>query len=212
MNLREPEPDNGVENVHDVESTRVGSSPAAPDSVTEQPPVSAVESPVLGIVVVYSETHESDNSALDPRLGRIYPLREGEVLFVGRPPAPAEVLLRSGESTAPTHSHLFPHGEPYGYVSRRHLTIELDPLGGAVVTDHSRYGIYLERAARVHRREDPNGPPESHHVDGQECVILMDDLGEPTDRDLVDRRSHYRLQILPSARTAAGGAATEKSP
>lgn len=165
--------------------------------------------PILGVVVVYSEVHESDTGEVDSRLGLVYPLRKGEILFVGRYAAPSDVLKSDGGSGPPTYHHHFPSGGLYSYVSRRHLTVEMDPLGGTILTDYSRYGIYLEKARKRHRRDDPSGPPESHRVNGEETVILMDDLGETTNRDLADRRSHYRLHILRPARQAGRERITE---
>jgi hypothetical protein len=196
----------------EVESTHVRPSGPSPDSTPQQVPASDEINPVRGVVVFYSETHESDVTEPDPRLGRVYPLREGEILFVGRYPAPAEVLLRNGETAPPTYSHLFPHGGLYGYISRQHLTVEMDPLVGTILTDYSRHGVYLEKAGTWHRRKDPTGPPESHRVTGEETVVLMDDLGEPTQRDLVDRRSHYRLHIFHSKQLTNRDRMTEAQP
>lgn len=194
-----------------IESTQVRPTPTAPRPAEEQTAPVDRTRPLLGLVIIYSETHEMRPAKLDSRLGRVYPLRDGDVLFLGRHPAPPEVLRRNGSLSPPTFCHLFPHGEPYGYISRRHLTVEMDGLGGAVLTDHSRYGLYLEKAARMHRRTDPAGPPETHRVDGEETVTLMDDLGDPTDRDLDDRRSQYRLRILPAPGSATRAATKEPS-
>lgn len=168
--------------------------------------------PILGVVVVYSDTHESDAGEVDSRLGRVYPLRDGEILFIGRHPAPREVLRRDGGSGPPDYCHLFPTGGIHGYISRRHLTIEMDPLRGTILTDYSRYGFYLEKAGKWHRRKDPPGPPESHRVSGDETVVLMDDLGEPTRAELVDRRSRYRFHIMCPTRTTGGASLSEEQP
>ncbi len=196
----------------EVETTQVRPPAATREDSSVHAPEPEGTGPILGVVITYSDTHELDQRELDPRLGCVYPLREGEILFVGRHPAPEEVLRRDGESVPPTHCHLFPHGGLYGYISRRHLTVEMDPLGGTILTDYSRYGIYLENAGKWHRRKDPAGPPESHRVTGEETVILMDDLGEPTSRDLAERRSHYRFHVLRSTRVASRDPMTETRP
>ena len=185
-----------------METTQVRPPVSISKGSSDRTPERVDVGPILGVVVVYSEIHESDATEVDSRLGLVYPLREGEILFVGRYPAPSEVLRRDGRTGAPTYRHHFPTGGLHGYISRRHLTVEMDPLGGTILTDYSRYGIYLEKARKWHRRRDPSGPPESHRVIDEERVILMDDLGEPTNRDLADRRSRYRLHILRSARPA----------
>ncbi|MFC1572792.1 hypothetical protein ACFL6M_04255 [Candidatus Eisenbacteria bacterium] len=188
---RSPQPD-------ETESTQVRPPVPSTEDKPDREPETEEGGPILGVVVVYSETHEADPTQPDSRLGRVYPLKDGEILFVGRHPAPREVLLRNGGSAAPTYTHIFPSGGLYGYISGRHLTVEMDPLGGTILTDHSRYGVYLEKAKKWHRRKKTSDPPESHRVSGEETVTLMDDLGEPTDRDLADRRSRYQLHILRS--------------
>jgi len=193
----------------EVEATQIGpTSPLAQEFTP--PPVSEETGSILGIVVVFSETHESDTTEPDSRLGRVYPLRDGEILSIGRPQAQAEVTLRTGEIKAPTHCHLFPHRKDrYGYISRHHLTIEVDQLGGTILTDYSLHGIYLENAKVLHRRKDPKGPPESHRVTGNETVILGDRLGEPTDQKFDEQRSLYRLQIMNFTWLTEQGFATE---
>lgn len=224
MNLRGSESEHGAagDDVHpgaprapdqdELESTHVRPPVSTPRGSSKRPPALEETGPILGVVVIYSETHESNDTELDPRLGCVYPLREGEILLVGRYPAPAEVLHRNGESGPPTHCHLFPHGGLYGYISRRHLTVEMDPLRGTILTDYSRHGLYLKKAGKWHRLKDPSGPPDSHRVAGEETVILMDDLGEPTDRDLADRRSRYLLHILHSAWVTGRDRMTEAHP
>ncbi len=182
-----------------LDLTQVSPSVSAPKDSSKRPPAQKNMAPILGVVVIYSETHELGPTELDPRLGRVYPLREGELLFVGRRPGPAEILFRNGESGPPTHCHFFPHGGLYSYISRRHLTVEMDPLGGTILTDYSRHGFYLNKAEKLYRLKNPSDPPESHRVTGDETVILMDELGEPTKQDLADRRSHYCLHVLRSA-------------
>lgn len=211
MNLGDAEPGHGASaaddrpgapnwpNETDLESTHVTPS-VPPMDAPESPGTIEQTSPVLGVVIVYSETHEPEAADPDPRLGRVYPLREGEILFVGRPPAPPSVSRQDGEAGPPTHCHLFPHDELYGYISRRHLTIEMDQQGGIILTDYSRHGIYLAKANTWHRRSDPLGPPASHRVSDDETVILMDGLGEPTNRDYTERRSRYCLEIRHAAR------------
>ncbi len=192
----------------DHDSTRVRPpEPAAAPPEREAPAPPSGDRPVLGVVVIYSEAHEEAAADPDPRLGTVYPLRAGEVLLVGRPRQPRleEVLRHDGTSIAPAHRHHFPHGEMYRYISRPHLTIEMDPRGGTILTDFSRYGVYLAGAGSWLRREDPDGTPPSHRVDGDETVVLMDGLGEPGDPALADRRSRYRLRIVRRPGTPATG-------
>jgi len=201
-----------TQDIEDVESTQIRTSVSLPKAADPQAPIPADppdKRPVLGLVVVYSETHESDPGELDSRLGRVYPLRQGEILFVGRFPAPTGLLRLDGTMAAPTHCHLFPSGGIYGYISRRHLTVEIDPLGDSIITDYSRYGLYLEHANQVYRRKDAAIPSESHRVSGEEIIVLMDDLGKPGDADLADRRSHYRLHLIPTAKRAGVDPLTE---
>lgn len=164
---------------------------------------------VLGVIIVYSEVHEASGTSLDPRMGQVYPMRDGDILFLGRSPAPSELMRKDGSSVPPTYSHLFPTGGLYGYISRRHLTIEMDSLGGTILTDYSRYGLYIEKAGKTYRRQDASVPYESHRVTGDETVVLMDELGAPGDADFADRRSHYRFQILRSPRLGAQDRLTE---
>jgi hypothetical protein len=207
---RDPEPQSGADeasvrprandpaDTDEVEATHVRPAAPAPGKPATKFPVAESGDRVLGVVVVYSETHASAAGDVDPRLGRVYPLKAGEILLVGRHPPPAEVLGWDGESRPPTYCHLFPHGGIYQYISRRHLTVEMDPLGGAILTDTSLHGIYLQKAGKWHRRRDRTDPPESHRIMGPEVVILGDDLGKHTDQDLADRRSRYCLHVLPA--------------
>jgi hypothetical protein len=200
-----PTPDTPAETAADSawdgESTQIRPpepQPAAPPPKAQ--PLDPEVLPVLGVVIIYSDEHESTSGALDSRLGQVYPLREGDLLFLGRFPAPPELLHKDGSSSPPTHSHLFPTGGLYRGISRRHLTIEMDSLGGTIFTDYSRAGIYLETADIAYQRKDQSIPAESHRVAGDETVVLMDEFGATGDADLADRRSHYRLQIRRSPR------------
>jgi hypothetical protein len=76
------------------------------------------------------------------------------------------------------------------------------PGGETILTNSSLHGVYLERAAIWLRRQDPADPPQVHRLTAPETVVLMDDLGDPNDPTLTDRRSHYRLHLLqPIAKT-----------
>jgi hypothetical protein len=192
-----------------VESTDIRMPDSTPEDSSEEAAVLAEPGPTLGVVVIFSETLESEVNESDPRLGRVYPLREGEILFIGRHHVPADVPRSTGENIPPTHSHLFPHGGLYGYISRQHLTVEMDARGGTILTDYSRHGVYLVKAEKWHRRKDGDGPPESHRLTGDEVVVLMDDLGEPAKGDLADRRSRYSLHIIHPTSVADGDSRTE---
>jgi hypothetical protein len=203
-------PDYAPDN-NDVEFTQVGPVTPTPKISAKPAPAPDDTKPILGVVVIYSETHELNVAERDSKLGRVYPLREGEILLVGRHHSQPEVLLRNGEKSAPTHCHFFPHGGIYGFVSRTHLTVEMDPLGGTIVTDYSRHGIYLNKAKKSHLLKN-HPTPESHSVTGDETIILMDSLGEPTDQDLADQRSYYTLDIVRSARKVMHDRVTEETP
>ncbi len=184
----------------DPDSTHVNAP--GPLEPVEPPQAAPAVPPVLGVVVIYSETHESA-AENDTRLGCVYPLREGEVLAVGRTPVPKNVTRSDGDTVAPTHRHVFPHGEPFRCVSRLHVTIELQPGGKAILADHSRYGIYLENAETWHRLPATE-KTAVHTITEPEHVVLMDLEGKPARPDLADRRSHYRLSILHFAWLGAG--------
>ena len=161
--------------------------------------------------MVYSETNELDVAERDLKLGRVYPLREGEILLVGRHHTQPKVVLRNGEKSALTHCHFFPHGGIYGFVSRTQLTVEMDPVEGTIVTDYSRHRIFLNKTKKSHLLEN-HPTPESHSVAGDETIVLMDSLGEPLDPDLADQRSYYTLEIVRSMRKLKRDHATEETP
>jgi pSer/pThr/pTyr-binding forkhead associated (FHA) protein len=159
----------------------------------EEPPPLA-ERPVLGLVAVYSDLAVETNPP--GLLGRTYPLREGDVLFVGKPPQPEELVLEDGRRLAIAHVHLFPRSEAFEYVSRRHLAIQLRPGGEVLLMDFSTNGVFLvKRQEHVRRRADET--VAVHSFRGEETVVLGIDLRVQKDPKARDRASRHQLQVFP---------------
>jgi hypothetical protein len=182
------------------EETRVPGSGelAAKRRATKIQPLPATR-PVLGLVAVYSDL--AVETTLPGSLGRIYPLREGEVLFVGKPhvgkpPQPGEeFVLDDGRRLTIAHVHLFPRTDEFEYVSKKHLAIEMRPGGEVRLMDFSTNGSFLMK-----RREHVLRTGQSmatYTFRGEETVVLGIDLRVLRDRKARDRATRHQLQIFP---------------
>jgi hypothetical protein len=153
--------------------------------------------PVLGVVVVFAESAESDGR-VPAELGRAFPLRKGEVFFAGKT-APTEIETAVGAKTVPAAMHLWPLTEEYQHISRRHLLIEVLGPGEARVRDSSMNGSTLVRSKLYLR----NG---AHVVTDDETIILGADLAaSPTSADL-ERASRYQIRLIMPAAASSGKA------
>lgn len=155
--------------------------------------------PVLGSVAVYSvATDDRVSDEARSEHGRLYLLREGDLLFVGKPPAPRQLDVGGGARRV-AFAHLFPFSREYGFVSRKHLLIEMKPEGVTLLYDFSTNGIYLT-AQREHRRRPPDEPVQITKLDGPDLVVLGLDLSRQRDREARVSASRHRLEILPFVR------------
>lgn len=162
------------------EITRVGrrSEESGPprsveDTLTGPPSRKKKPAPVLGLVIVYSEPGKEEGE--DTRWGKIYPLRAGELLFVGRSEIPVEALRFDGTTVAPTYGHLFP--SKFTHISRRHLTLEMEANGPTLLTDTSGNGFYLLKAKRYGAGRG-SAPFKVHRLEGDETIVLGMDMAE----------------------------------
>jgi hypothetical protein len=179
-----------------------------PDTATVQTstPLASAPSDILGFVVVYSESADLAGSVPSGTLGRVIPLRKGDLFFVGKAPVPQEVPLDGNRKAVPTGWHLFPFTEDFAHISRRHLVIEMDRPGSTTLVDLSTNGIYLLGEGRHHRR----GKGEStrvHNVTGRESVVLGMDLGASTAGEARERALRYKIQIVPVDSEGTGAVA-----
>lgn len=179
------------------EATRLPGSPdpAAKRQPSERPkPPLPADRPVLGLVAVYSDLAvETTPPGL---LGRTYPLREGEVLYIGKPPQPEDLLLDDGRRIPIAHAHLFPRNEEFEYVSRKHLAVEMRPGGEVCLMDFSTNGVFMvKRQEHVRRRADD--AMAVHTFRGEETLVLGIDLRVQKDRKARERASRHQLQIFP---------------
>ena len=163
--------------------------------------------PVLGLVAIYSDLAvETTPPGL---LGRTYALREGEVLFVGKPPQPENLVLEDGRTLPIAHAHLFPRSEEFEYVSRRHLAVELRPGGEVCLMDFSTNGVFLmKRQEHVRRRADES--VAIHTFRGEETVVLGIDLRIQKDRKARERAARHQLQIFPFETAISEALETER--
>jgi hypothetical protein len=156
----------------------------------------AASEPIVGVVVTYSEVAEGSGNAEQARLGQVYPLRAGQVLFIGKPPAPAEVLRADGTNVAPAATHLFPFTPDFAHISRRHLIIEADSAGVVLVTDYSTNGIFLLRSGTFLQRR-PEQPSLVHRLETDETIVLGLDLSDHKgDPATLERVSRYQIRLL----------------
>ncbi len=175
--------------------TKIVNTPAAPAKSTAGPVVEA--DPVVGFLVFYSELADAPSSFPDPRLGRVYPMRESDIFFIGKGPIPEEVTVEGDRTAAPTGHHLFPASSDYSHISRRHAVIRLDRKGTIRVTDLSTNGLYLVSAKRHARRASGN-PPEVHTIEGAESIVFgLDEnsFKEPRWKEKADR---FQVEIVPA--------------
>lgn len=174
----------GTSPTHDLGPPEIGPGPSS-------------EGPVLGAVAIYSEaTDDRAMAGSRSELGRLYLLREGEVLFLGKPPAPRVVELPDGNSLPVTYAHLFPFSREYGFVSRRHLAVAMLSEGRTVVHDFSTNGIYL-MSKEEHVRRSPDAQVRTTEIQGREIVVLGLDLSRQRDRAAKRSASRHRLEVVP---------------
>jgi hypothetical protein len=182
--------------------TTVRPGAAAPDTASGKAP-----DPVLGFIVTYSETAPGEDGQ-DSRFGRIYPMRVGQVLFVGKAPAPAQVRRADGAMIAPVASHLFPRS--FGYISKHHLTVEMEPDGPTILTDTSSNGLYFMKTQQYVRRSPGDSTPQVHRVVGDETLVLALNLPElRDDPEALAQSERVQLRILRPTRSAAPHAREE---
>jgi hypothetical protein len=182
-------------------AARSGSEPAA-QAGAESPPAE----PVLGLVVIYSETADAGDGAPNSRHGRLYPLRRGDVLLVGKPPASPEVLRSDGKAVSPVACHLFPFTPEFAHISRRHLTLEMEANGVTILTDYSTNGVTLLKVGRYARRPREE-TSQVHRLQGDETVVLGVDLAGQRDPVVLEQARRYQLMVL----RPEGGAAKAKA-
>ena len=190
-----PEPDETMLPGRVSASTNEIIRPADDDTLTD----GLDDRPLLGCVVLYSVATD-DRSAGEPRSehGRLYLLREGDLLFIGKPPAPRQVEL--GEQMRRVgFSHLFPFSREYGFVSRRHLVIEMEPGGRTLLHDFSTNGIYVTSSGE-HRRRSADESSKLTTLGGPDVIVLGLDLSRQRGADAEDSASRHRLEVLPFLR------------
>ncbi len=167
--------------------------PSAPEPTPAKP---VLEKTVFGVVSIYSAT-AGDPRSPGTELGVVYPLREGETLFLGKAPAPADLPLEGGESLPITHAHLVTFGEEFEYVSREHLAIEMLDEGRFRVYDYSTNGYFLQETNR-HFRRPAQSRPQIDEFEGRDVMVLGIDLTrQSSDRRALDRAQRCLVQIVP---------------
>jgi hypothetical protein len=158
---------------------------------------------VVAVVVVYSDL--AVEGALPGMLGRTYPLREGDVLFAGKPPQPDELTLDGGRRLSITHVHLFPYREEFEYVSRRHVAIEAKAGGEFLLMDFSTNGVFLMGPQQqVRRTKDQT--VALHTFRGPETIVLGIDLRVQRDRKAKERAERHQLRVVPLGSASARAA------
>jgi hypothetical protein len=144
---------------------------------------------VLGVVVTYSDV-AGEPQGLDPRWGRLYPMRQGDALLFGKPTPPAEVALEEGTKVRVTASHSYPLTNDYAMVSRRHALIQMIPGGTTLVTDFSLNGIYVE-GVEEHWPGAAGRRSQTHVLTGDQSLVLAVDLSQIPG----ERQAHARLRV-----------------
>lgn len=176
-------PSTGGDNTFNIPKPMVG----APAAAADRP---------IGYVVVYAEGSEAAGGGVPPTLGRVYPLKAGELFFAGK--VLKDSMRADGHAVKPTGWHLFPFTEDYAHISRHHLTVEFETNGQVRLTDTSANGTWLMRAG-LHLRK---GRDESrvHTLATDESVVLGVDLGSAADPRAREKAARYTLQIVRAAR------------
>ncbi len=177
----------------------------APDDITRtrgEAGSPADPTALLGFIVMYADCSDTPPGAPDARYGRVFPMRADDVLFLGKAPAPAEVVGRDGRKVAPTQAHLFPFKDEFGHISRRHLVVQMEPGGKTGITDLSTNGLYLVKKAQ-HLRRGKGQDHTYHTVQGDETVVLGVDLGTASDKAAQEKSIGYRFQIVALPRGGA---------
>lgn len=152
--------------------------------------------PVVGFLVFYSEMAEAPTGQPDPRLGRVYPMRESDVFFVGKAPLPEEVPVEGDRTQAPTAFHLFPASSDFAHISRRHAVLRMDRAGKIRVTDLSTNGLYFVRGKRHARRTAGSGP-EVHDLAAPETIVFGLDENSFKDPRWHEKADRFQVEIVP---------------
>jgi len=177
----------------------IGGKPAnATRPVASRPaPKPAPEAdPVVGFLVFYSELGDARSGFPDPRLGRMYPMKESDVFFVGKAPLPEEVPVDGDLTKAPTGHHLFPGTGDYSHISRRHAVIRIDRKGTVRVTDLSTNGLFFVKTMR-HARRASGAPPEVHTFEGPESIVFGLDDSSFKDPRWKEKTDRFQVEIIP---------------
>jgi hypothetical protein len=184
-----------------VDRTAAFTTPPAGATVRPAAVPAVDPDPIVGFLACYSDVAERAPGDGDPRLGRVYALRESDVFFVGKPPLPDEVGIEAGESRPPTGHHVYPPTPDYAHISRRHLVVRMLRDGTVRIIDHSTNGLYFVEANRHVRREKGAGP-EVHTLKAPETIVLGLDqasFGEPRWQE---KAARFQIEIVP---VPAGG-------
>ncbi|MDZ4805723.1 MAG: FHA domain-containing protein, partial [Candidatus Eisenbacteria bacterium] len=152
--------------------------------------------PVVGFLVFYSEMGDAKSGFPDPRLGRMYPMRESDVFFVGKAPLPEEVPVEGELTAAPTGHHLFPATSDYSHISRRHAVIRIGKDGTIRVTDLSTNGLYFVKTRR-HSRRASGAPPEVHTFEGADSIVFGLDDNSFKDPNWKEKTDRFQVEIIP---------------
>lgn len=177
----------------DPETTQLpGHDPLAD---TQDAPLANPERRVLGVIGVYSKTAE-DSETIQSELGRTYPMREGDVFFVGKPPAQEVLEVEGGRRLSVTQTHILTNDEEFLYVSRRHLAIEFEEGGKFTLFDFSTNGIFLVEQNR-HVRRSGNQSVARHVIEGAETLVLGIDLNAMNDKTSRQRARRSEIQVRP---------------
>jgi len=151
--------------------------------------------PVVGFLVFYSEMAEPPTGQPDPRLGRVYPMRESDVFFVGKA-STDEVPVEEGRMQAPTACHLFPGSSDFAHISRKHAVLRMDRTGKIRVTDLSTNGLYFVRAKRRAHRTTGSGP-EFHELTAPETIVFGLDENAFKDPRWHEKADRFQVEIVP---------------
>ena len=185
------------------------------DAVTDDP----VPPSIVGVAVIYAESFFRRKSEPASELGVVYRLHEGDLLFIGKHPAPTEVVLGNGRRSKVVASHLFPFhpvgrsdlGRGYTYISGQHMTLEMGANGVTVVRDFSRNGVYLRDQQRHLSIKEQNTEEIelvfegirgvrkqaiSQAFTGSETIVLGINLAEasPESKELAEQQ---QIQVIP---------------
>jgi hypothetical protein len=175
-----------------------GGAPDATRPAARRPaaPAPADPDPIVGFLVFYSEMSEAPTGQPDPRLGRVYAMRESDVFFVGKAPLPEEVPVEGSLTAAPTAHHLFPASSDYAHISRRHAVIRMGRGGKIRVTDLSTNGLFFV-SGRRHARRTSGAGPEVHELAAPETIVFGLDENAFKDPRWQERADRFQVEIVP---------------